>query len=913
MQVKVIGAILLYLMCSYSYATQCIDIFPGANPFAQDSNLDYDLKENVDCNNTSDCSLESMQDTVNPVISSGGSNLGAFNLANLENQTYNYFSEWRSNRKQVAVKSGTAVVYFDGQGNDIVIPESSRINQNGVPSELIIVVTNGKLIVKKGSTVNAYIYADTEEVKFEENTTFSGAISVTSGKLTIEKDSTYNYVEPADDWDPHGFCNTNPLTIDHYEIEHTGIGLTCEAQNITIKACLNSDCSQLSSDTTTLNFLADGNVISSPTFVGSTVQPLSQTTAKTLTLSISNPTIAPANNTICDSGSSNSCEITFVDAMLRFLYGDGAQESDVIATQTSGAAFGQSLKIQAVENNNGVCTGLFSGDVSINLSQQNATPAGTSGLSFNVNNTSIEKYPLTTPITLNFGNNSIATIPAPLYQDAGEIRLHANYNNAGISLNGVSNAFWVSPSYLSVTATSGTQSLNGNNASATTTHKAGENFSLYVSAYNNQDQLTPNYQPGQLQFKLTRTGPTVHGVNGLLTYVSNSALASALATSTPSYTDVTLPASSSAGVYGSNNANYSEVGTLNLAVRDNQYGFSGNVINASAIDIGRFTPNHFVQTIAQAGAFGSTCSSITPFAYSGQRDLINPAIGAIAYQTLPVLLIEARNKQNNITQNYYQDSEGSSNDFMKLDNTHITITPPVQDSVATGVDGTLLPVSASINTGTISQNDLTVLPLTQALNAGQLHYQISADDRMYYQRSANSLVTPFTSSLDYFVADIVDSDGITATTTNTFSPMGIQIRWARLIVENSFGPETSPLTQPLQVEYFNNGRFVVSNDDNCLTYNESAITLNNISLDPALSGVDGDTGNFTNGRSLALFLLPPGSNNQGELRVIYDTHDWLKYDWNSDGIHQENPEATASFGVYRGSDKVIFWREVLNP
>jgi len=192
-----------------------------------------------------------------------------------------------------------------------------------------------------------------------------------------------------------------------------------------------------------------------------------------------------------------------------------------------------------------------------------------------------------------------------------------------------------------------------------------------------------------------------------------------------------------------------------------------------------------VQTIAQAGAFGSTCSSTTPFAYSGQRDLIDPAIGTMVYQTLPLLLIEARNKQNNITQNYYQDSEGSSDDFMKLDNTHITITPPAQDSITTGVDGTLLPVSASINTGIVSQNDLTVLPLTKALTAGQLHYQLSADGRVYYQRLANTLVTPFTSSLDYFVTNIVDSDGITATTPNAFSPTGIQIRWARLILETA--------------------------------------------------------------------------------------------------------------------------------
>ena len=52
--------------------------------------------------------------------------------------------------------------------------------------------------------------------------------------------------------------------------------------------------------------------------------------------------------------------------------------------------------------------------------------------------------------------------------------------------------------------------------------------------------------------------------------------------------------------------------------------------------------------------------------------------------------------------------------------------------------------------------------------------------------------------------------------------------------------------------------------------------------------------------------------------MIYSIYDWLKYDWNnidegSDGlIYDDDPSATATFGIFRGNDRIIYQREVNN-
>lgn len=79
-----------------------------------------------------------------------------------------------------------------------------------------------------------------------------------------------------------------------------------------------------------------------------------------------------------------------------------------------------------------------------------------------------------------------------------------------------------------------------------------------------------------------------------------------------------------------------------------------------------------------------------------------------------------------------------------------------------------------------------------------------------------------------------------------------------------------------------------------------------------MTNILGGTGNFLAGKTQEIELEAPGSGNQGGIGVSYDAYNWLKYDWDSDGAHDDNPSALATFGIFRGDDRVIYWREIYN-
>ncbi|PAJ74975.1 hypothetical protein CJF42_07835 [Pseudoalteromonas sp. NBT06-2] len=307
-----------------------------------------------------------------------------------------------------------------------------------------------------------------------------------------------------------------------------------------VKACTDDSCENVSTESVSLDLLADGVRISSLIFTGSNSLSFNHTDVETLTFSLANISINASDPMVCDDGSSASCDIAFTDAGFRFLYGTG--DSTTLPNQTSGSEFGDTLKLQAVKNSNGVCTGLFTSNKNLDLSQQNVEPDldGNSGLSLSINGNNIAKHPNTTNTILNFGASSIAIIPTPIYHDAGKIRLHANYNVGGVTLSDSSNAFWVSPDKLVVEAKAGATILNAATATATPTHKAAVDFDLTVTALNNLDVITPNYVPKQIQFKLTRTGPINHGEEGVLTDGSSGSIMSELLSTPPTFKNVTL-------------------------------------------------------------------------------------------------------------------------------------------------------------------------------------------------------------------------------------------------------------------------------------------------------------------------------------------------------------------------------------
>ena len=48
----------------------------------------------------------------------------------------------------------------------------------------------------------------------------------------------------------------------------------------------------------------------------------------------------------------------------------------------------------------------------------------------------------------------------------------------------------------------------------------------------------------------------------------------------------------------------------------------------------------------------------------------------------------------------------------------------------------------------------------------------------------------------------------------------------------------------------------------------------------------------------------------GTVDITLETPDWLKFDWDDDlGTVDTNPTATATFGIYRGRDRIISWEE----
>ena len=60
-----------------------------------------------------------------------------------------------------------------------------------------------------------------------------------------------------------------------------------------------------------------------------------------------------------------------------------------------------------------------------------------------------------------------------------------------------------------------------------------------------------------------------------------------------------------------------------------------------------------------------------------------------------------------------------------------------------------------------------------------------------------------------------------------------------------------------------------------------------------------------------LELVAPGADKTGDVTVTYPVPRWLQDDYNLDGTltDPESPASLATFGVYRGHDRVIYWRE----
>jgi MSHA biogenesis protein MshQ len=186
-----------------------------------------------------------------------------------------------------------------------------------------------------------------------------------------------------------------------------------------------------------------------------------------------------------------------------------------------------------------------------------------------------------------------------------------------------------------------------------------------------------------------------------------------------------------------------------------------------------------------------------------------------------------------------------------------------------------------------------------------MSYQFAPSDTLMYPKQAVSRVSQFSPTLTFAITGVMDSDSVSVSTTMpiSFSPdANFQLRYGRLAMSNVYGPENiSTLPMPFGVEYLDGSRFVPNGGDSCTPWNVANIT--NTANHHSLAAV---TGTFSAGSGSPLELEPDGT--PGTDTLTWSMPVWLQDYW-SGGVAPENPSAIATFGVYRGHDRVIYWRE----
>jgi MSHA biogenesis protein MshQ len=117
---------------------------------------------------------------------------------------------------------------------------------------------------------------------------------------------------------------------------------------------------------------------------------------------------------------------------------------------------------------------------------------------------------------------------------------------------------------------------------------------------------------------------------------------------------------------------------------------------------------------------------------------------------------------------------------------------------------------------------------------------------------------------------------------------------------------------PMTIEYLNaSGLFVINTDDNNCTQIDTGDL--EITLIPTTSTSIASITNNSTEAGRQVIITAPGNGNNDVVIVSpnLDTSDnkWLRYDWNGDGNFNNDPSATAVFGINRGNKVQIFMRQ----
>jgi MSHA biogenesis protein MshQ len=667
--------------------------------------------------------------------------------------------------------------------------------------------------------------------------------------------------------------------IDHFELSYASAALTCLASNVTIKACANSDCSNLVTEDISITLAPSSGWPTNPVTIssGTAELALQHTTAENVVLDIAASSITPTAPLKCYANNilDPTCTINFAEAGFVF----------DVPTQTA-CKPSVDVTIAAVKKSNisEQCVGALTGTQSVNFWSTYSNPnTGTKKVA--IIGTPLDNSTPGTGINLVFDINGKATFTVQ-YDDAGQIQLDAEHTTSnGLVLTG-NDSFVSKPVMLAAYTTDSSADCVSADASCSKFKKAGELFDLKVNAACWTDDadtdftdnpLTPNFELAGINTGRSLLAPS-GGSTGDLT-VSNFNFSSA-----------------DNGQHTINQA-ISEVGVFSFSVFPPNY--LGEVLSTmSSPPVGRFYPDHFKVTNSNNGAFGDfSCSG---FSYSGQN---------FSYSSNPQLTITAYNAATTpaVTQNY-------TGDFVKLVANDFSVSSPATDAKQLGAD----------NTNLVRLLWAPAAPSLTDNADGSLSFSFGNDSYTYIHES-NSQIDAFNNSVDLTFTAITDDDNVqTQSLPTSLQPSGEPIRFGRLAISNAHGSELVPLVLTVQAEYFNGTNWQTNTADQCTALNlASHFQLNNtgswvVGTSTMIIEAGSTAASLTNNSpivngSAVLTLSAPGEDNQGYVDIrsqLSSSHPWLLGDYDGDGSYDDDPIGRASFGLFKGSDNIIFRREL---
>ncbi|MFO4671164.1 DUF6701 domain-containing protein [Vibrio cholerae] len=698
--------------------------------------------------------------------------------------------------------------------------------------------------------------------------------------------------------------------VNHFRITLPQQALTCDVADVSVRACANSDCSNTFTDPVTAyltpNSLpsATGGWVNGPTLTlnnGIGLTQLRRNEAGTVDVGVSgsNPTAVAFNNTQCSYNGSdfsvNNCTVNFADS------GFVVDVPNAYANQTVTGT----IKAVRKDNASQQCLPSF-GNVQKSVafwSDYLEPSSGSSGfkvLPVVVNGTNVgQSANNAQPINLTFDQNGTAAFTVS-YREAGNVALNARFTGSGdeqdLLLEG-QDSFIRVPKALVLSAKSFYDS-DGKCAAADMScnvfARADENFDLNIRAeavvadpVDASDDLTiHNYQQQNIALQHTLVQPSA-GQSGVLGVNEYTHLLGGTTTIAQKVSEV--------GVFDFSLVAPTHYLGLDLA--------SANlpIDVVSTGPIGRFIPAYFdvspmTVTLAAACSTGGQ-----PFTYLGQP---------FSYANNPGLYLQPKSGSGSDTLNYligdwwrYENSWTERDYSDAANNLSIVFTNQLDEPVTRQTAST---------SGVI-------------LDGERLSYQKPLQPKPVFNAAFN---------LTLSASDLTDQDGVCyrpnaspLCSGYTFPPIdgAMPLYWGKLVIQDVYGPETQALEQPIYVEHFTNNGFVRTIEDSCTAL--PAITGFTLQSDPNNNGytvlttgvavppqvlAEHSAANLNSGQRSIRFSAP-GAGALGVIDSVLDlnAHNllWLAEDKDGDGNFDQTTQGRAQFGLYRGSDRVIWWRE----